>query len=314
MAEESAADPAAGIAGLAGRQHGVVCAAQLYALGLSKDQVTNRAAAGWLHRLHRGVYAVGHQNVTRHGRWMAAVLACGEGAALSHQAAAEVWNIRHRRRDRPYLEVTIPKSNGSRRRPGIVVHRIASLRAEEITVKEAIPVTTPARTVLDLACRLPRRQLERMVDEAERLQLCREADLRAVAASHRGRAGAGALSGLLDEHAIGTTATRNEFEERLLALCRRYRFPQPEVNVPLLDYIVDFLWRSARLIVEADGRATHGTRRAFQEDRDRDGRLAVAGYLVVRFTWWDVTRRPGVVASRIRRLLDARRVSGDMAE
>jgi very-short-patch-repair endonuclease len=241
---------------------------------------------------------------------MAAVLACGDGAVLSHQAAAELWNIRRRGRGRPYLEVAVPRSNGSRRRTGIVVHRIPTMRLDEVTARHLIPVTTAARTILDLASRLPFRQLERMVDEAERLELCRERDLRAVAAVHPGQAGSGALSRLLSQHALGTTATRNEFEELVLAICRRHRLAQPEVNVPLLGYVVDFLWRDARLVVEADGRATHGTRRAFQEDRDRDSRLAVAGYLVVRFTWFDVTHRQAVVADRVRRLLAARRLTG----
>jgi very-short-patch-repair endonuclease len=104
---------------------------------------------------------------------------------------------------------------------------------------------------------------------------------------------------------VGTTATRSELEERFLALCWKHCLPQPEVNVPLLDYVVDFLWREAKLVVEVDGHATHGTRRAFQADRDRDGCLAVAGYRVLRFTWWDVTRRPPVVADRVRRMLAA---------
>ena len=108
---------------------------------------------------------------------------------------------------------------------------------------------------------------------------------------------------MLREHLAGSTATRNDFEERFLALCRGRHLPRPEVNVPLLDYVVDFLWPPARLIVEVDGRSSHATRRAFQADRDRDGRLAVAGYRVLRFTWFDVTRRPAVVADRVRRLL-----------
>jgi len=143
------------------------------------------------------------------------------------------------------------------------------------------------------------------MDEAERLNICTEGDLEEIARVHFGRAGAGTLGVLIREHRAGLTATRNDFEERFLALCRRDRLPQPEVNVPLLDYVVDFFWLEARLIVELDGRATHDTRRAFQADRDRDGRLAVAGYRVVRFTWWDVTRRPAVVGDRVRRLLRA---------
>ncbi len=141
------------------------------------------------------------------------------------------------------------------------------------------------------------------MDEAERLRLCTEEDLGEIVRVHRGRAGAGILADLLAEHSVGTTATRNDFEEAFLALCRKHHLPQPQVNVPLLDYVVDFFWAEASLIAEADGRGSHSTRRAFQDDRDRDGRLAVASYTVVRFTWFDVTRRPAVVADRVRRLL-----------
>lgn len=235
---------------------------------------------------------------------MAAVLACGDGAVLSHQAAAELWKLRQRRRPGgSAIDVTVALTSGRSRRRGIRVHRAKSLRPAEFGVHCRIPVTSPARTILDLGTILPRRQLERAVDEAERLKLCRESDLAEIARNHTGGAGTGALAGLLAEHAVGTTATRNEFEEAFLALCRNRHLPQPEVNVPLLDYIVDFLWPEARLVVEVDGHASHGTLRAFQADRERDGRLAVAGYLVLRFTWWDVTRRPAVVADRVRRVL-----------
>jgi very-short-patch-repair endonuclease len=294
------------LARLAARQHGVVTVRQLYSLGFSDGQVGTRAAAGWLHRVHRGIYAVGHDRLTREGRWMAAVLACGDCAVLSHQAAGELWRLRQRRGNVPArIDVAVPRRRGGRPRRGLIVHRLPTLRPDEVATNDGIPVTSPARTLLDLATILPARQLERAVDEAERLRLCDEGDLKAVAAAHVGRPGAGALSRLLRKQAIGMTATRSNFEERFLALCRDCRLPQPEVNVPLLDYVVDFLWSDARLIVEVDGRATHGTRRAFQADRDRDGRLTVAGYRVVRFTWWDVTRRPAVVADRVRRLLRA---------
>lgn len=233
---------------------------------------------------------------------MAAVLACGCGSVLSLQAAGELWGLRRRRKERA-ADVTIPRTSGRRPRAGISVHRTTTLRPEERTLHRRIPVTTPARTILDLATKLPRRQLERAVDEADRLGLCTEDDLDEIVGVHFGRAGAGALRALLIEHRAGSTATRNDFEEPFLSLCRRHRLPQPEVNVPLLDYVVDFLWPDAHLVVEVDGRATHGTRRAFQADRDRDSRLAVAGFRVLRFTWWDVTRRPAVVADRVRRLL-----------
>jgi very-short-patch-repair endonuclease len=271
--------------------------------------VRARAANGLLHRIHRGVYSLGRRSLAPNGHCMAAVLACGDSAVLSHQAAGELWRVRRltlRGRRRPSIDVTVRGGRGACGRPGIVVHRRQTLLDEEVPTREGIRVTTAARTVLDLAGRLPPRQLERAVDEAERLGLCGEYQLRRIVEAHSGEVGAGALGRLLGDHAVGTTATRNDFEERFLALCRRYHLPQPEVNVPLLGYVVDFLWRDARLIVEADGRATHGTRRAFQADRDRDGRLAVGGYRVLRFTWWDVTRRPVVVADRVRRVLAGR--------
>jgi very-short-patch-repair endonuclease len=314
MSQERAPHTHDRLARLAAQQHGVVTLRQLYSLGYSDSQVRTRTSAGWLHSIHRGVFAVGRRPLPIEGYWMAAVLAGGQGALLSHHTAAELWRLRRprcRTTDRPGghlhppIDITIPGRAGRRRRAGLVIHRAAGLRPEERTVHCRIPVTTPARTLLDLATSLPHRQLERAVDEAERLRLCTEENLDETVRAHVGRAGAGALRALLDEHRAGSTATRNDLEEAFLSLCRRHSLPQPEVNVPLLEYVVDFFWRDAKLVVEVDGRATHGTRKAFQADRDRDGRLAVAGYRVLRFTWWDVTRRPAVVADRVRRMLGA---------
>ena len=290
---------------LAQLQHGVIAARQLYSLGLSETQVRKRAMKGWLHRVHRGVYTIGGARLTDEGRWLAAVLACGNGSTLSHQSAGELWGLRRRKKGHP-VDVTIPHAAGRRPRAGLAIHRASTLHLGERTLHCRIPVTTPARTILDLAAFLPRRQLERAIDEAERLNTCNEDDLDEIVSAHFGRAGVGALRAVLDDHRAGSTASRNEFEERFLALSRNHRLPQPVVNVPLLDYVVDFLWPQARLVVELDGRATHGTHRAFQADRDRDGRLSVAGYRVLRFTWFDVTRRPAVVADRIRRMLATR--------
>jgi very-short-patch-repair endonuclease len=306
MADKSAPGrPGAGIAEVAARQHGVVSAIQLYALGLSRGKVSARARSGWLHSVHHGVYAVGHRRLTREGRWMAAVLACGPGAVLSHAAAAALWSIRPTAPPGA-IDVTLRTRAGRRRRPGIRVHRPRRVLDDELSSCGEVPCTTPARTILDLAALLGSRPVERAIDEGDRLSLVTADDLIELLRRHRGHPGARRLRGVIARHQIGSTPTRSELEERFLALCRRYRLPQPEVNVPLLEYAVDFLWRDARLIVEADGRATHGTRRAFQADRDRDGRLAVAGYLVLRFTWWDVTRRSVVVADRVRRVLAGR--------
>ena len=235
---------------------------------------------------------------------MAAVLACGEGAVLSHLDAACLWSIRPGPPGTT-IDVTLPTRAGRRRRAGIRVHRPRRLPEEELSVCRQIPCTTPARTILDLASVIPVRALERATDEADRLALATADDLIELLRCHRGHPGASRLRGVLARHRIGSTVTRSELEERFLVLCRRHHLPQPEVNVPLLDYVVDFLWLAEELIVEVDGHASHGTRAAFQADRDRDGRLTVAGYHVLRFTWWDVTRRPAVVADRVRRVIAA---------
>jgi very-short-patch-repair endonuclease len=232
---------------------------------------------------------------------MAALLAMGPGAALSHRSAAALWGIWGEGRRRT-VEVILPTRHGRNRRTGIRIHRPEILPPDEITEHEGFSVTSPARTILDLATVLRGRELERAIDEAA--PLCTRDELMAVGRLAR-RPGSRGLIAALQVHEVGSTATNSELEERFLMLCRRRALPQPEVNVPLLDYVVDFLWRDARLVAELDGLATHGTRSAFESDRDRDGRLAVAGYRVVRFTWRDVTRRPAVVVDRVRRLLNA---------
>lgn len=312
MPDKAAFDPRRGsISLLAERQHGVVTAAQLYSLGLSRDQVSRRAANGWLHRVHRGVYAVGHRNLSGHGRWLAAVLAVGGDAALSHEPAARLWRLRGGSAGArpgsgsppsPGIDVTLPGQRGAAKRAGIRIHRCSSLSPGERTERDGIPVTTPARTLLDLALVLPRRQLERAIDEAERLRLCSAGELRGLHERHRGRAGTALVAAVLDEHAAGSTATRSELEERFLGLCRERGLPRPQVNARLLSLTVDFFWPPV-LVVEVDGAASHLTRRAFQDDRDRDSLLEAHGYRVLRFTWLDVTQRAGVVAHRVLRVL-----------
>lgn len=240
---------------------------------------------------------------------MAAVLAVGDGAVLSHRSAAGLWAIWG---SKPHarIDVMVPSGSGRKEHSGVVVHRCEALTAEDVTTRHGIPVTTPARTLLDLATVLARRPLERAIDETERLGLGSPEALESVLRVHAGRRGAGALRAVLDSHRVGSTVTRSELEERFLALCRARGLPPPFVNVPLLDYIVDFHWPSARLIVEVDGRASHGTQRAFQRDRDRDSHLAAHGYRTLRFTWWDVTARPEVVADRVGRVLGGAGLEG----
>jgi very-short-patch-repair endonuclease len=296
MDAESATPPAdRRIAALAGRQHGVVGRKQLDQLGVGKGAIERRLGRGRLHRVHRGVYSVGHPLLTREGRYMAAVLACGDGAVLSHLSAAVLWRIL--RKERRRVHVTVPGSGGRARRNGIVVHR-AALGEREVTKVAGIPVTTPGRTVVDLADTEPRRTVERAIDEAEYLRL----DCTGLT-PREGRAGRGLLTRVLSEHQAGTTRTRSELEERFLAMCERQRLPPPEVNTVVEGYEADFVWRAQRLIAETDGRAAHGTRRAFENDRLRDLKLTAAGWRVVRITHARLANAPRTVAAQLARML-----------
>jgi predicted transcriptional regulator of viral defense system len=292
------------IVALAERQHGVVTLPQLQSLGLGKAAVAKRAKEGRLHRIHRGVYAVGRPYLTQHGHWMAAVLACGPRAALSHRSAAGLHGIR--RYGRPKTDVTLP-SPSARPRPTIDVHASVTLNAADITTVDGIPCTTIARTLVDLGDVADRRAVERAVDQAEVLRVF---DLKTVheALQRAGRRrGAGTLRAVLEDYE-GPTLTRRGLEERFLALCRKASLPSPAVNdwIALNDgiaYQADFLWRSHKLIAETDGRDVHTTRKAFEHDRLRDQRLTLAGFTVVRFTWRQVAHRPKGVAGALQGLL-----------
>ena len=292
------------LAALAARQHAVVTLAQLTELGLTPSGVRKRVRRGRLHRVHRGVFAVGHPLVSVEGRWLAAVLACGPGAVLSHRAAAALHGLR--KSSRTAIDVTAPRRTG-RARTGIDVHRGDSLRATDRTIVRGIPCTSVARTLLDLAEVTNRRGVERACDQAEVLRIL---DVRAVEdALHRapGRRGAPALAAVMAVHRIGEALTRSELEERFLSLCNANALPRPEVNAMLATADgypeVDFFWRGRCLVAEADGYGSHGTRRAFERDRARDRALLVAGFRVVRFTWRQVTEAPTEVAATLRALL-----------
>jgi predicted transcriptional regulator of viral defense system len=295
------------IARLAERQHGVVSLPQLQFLGLSARAVRDRVAAGRLTRIHRGVYAVGHGRLTKRGHWMAAVLAYGPTARLSHRSAAGLEGIRPDNRAK--TDVTLP-SRSARPRPGIDVHTSTTLVPADVTAIDGIPCTSLPRTLLDLAEVVDERAIAKAVDQAEVL---RKFDLRAVnevLSRAAGRRGAAVLKRVLAEYE-GPTLTDRELEERFFALCRSAALPKPAVNEWItldrgIAYKADFLWRAERLIVETDGWGSHGTRQAFENDRRRDRRLSVAGWTVVRFTWRDVEREPGEVVETLARLWEAR--------
>jgi predicted transcriptional regulator of viral defense system len=298
------------LAALAARQNGVFSLAQLEALGLTQNAVHKRAKRGQLHRIHRKVYAlVPPELLTRHGRYMAAVLACGPGAVLSHRSAADRLELRAT--NRSGIDVTIP-GTGSRGFDGIDIHRSTTLDARlDTTIVDGIPCTTVARTLLDLCAVVPRRAVERAFDQAEVMHRLDQRALESQLARNAKRSEAAIMRAIVEQHRAGSTVTWSKFEESFLAVCRDANVPTPEVNVwvtppdggPALQ--VDFLWRDARLIVETDGHATHGTRAAFERDRLRDQRLVAAGWRVVRITWRQLTEDPERVARLIVGLLAA---------
>jgi restriction endonuclease-like protein/putative AbiEi antitoxin of type IV toxin-antitoxin system len=286
------------IAALAGRQYGVVSRAQLSALGLSDGAIDHRITRAVLHRLHRGVFAVGHRAVSREGAWVAPVLAAGPGAVLSHRSAAALWGIRQSsRRD---TEVTSPRQC---RRPRIVASH-AKLAPDEVTVERGIPVTTPARTLYDLAALVRPHELEHAFNEAEIRRLASPVSVRDLVARHPRRSGNTAVRNVLGKYATyGATVTRSRLEQRLLALLDAHALPRPLINRAGAHGELDATWPEQRLVVECDGFATHGTRAAFERDRARDRELQVAGWRVVRITWRQLTTDADTIAGQLRILL-----------
>jgi very-short-patch-repair endonuclease len=273
------------IATLAAAQHGVVARSQLLALGLTNEAVARRLGGGRLHAVHRGVYAVGHTVLTKEGRWMAATLATG--GVLSHATAAAAWEIL------PVgaaIHVTVPGDPGRRRRAGIRVHRSRTLTSDDATVRRGIPLTTPERTLADLARTMKGRPLEQLLDRAERrLDFARLRDIAPPS-----------LQAVLSLYTAGSTPTRSELEEALLRLCDDHGLTRPETNTVIEGELVDAAWRDRRLIVEVDGYDFHKGPLKFASDRERDVDLTTQGWRVLRFTWGHVTARPKWVAAKIR--------------
>ena len=271
--------------------------AQLLALGVTESGIRRRVARGWLHRIHPGVYAVGHTCLSGDARWLAAVLACGERAMLSHRPAAALWGIRPVPSGR--IEVTVPGGG----RPGprsVQVHRTRCLGEEDVTDRRGIPVTSVARTLIDLAEVLGPRQLKTAVNEAEVREILDEDAVWRAAARVSGRRRLPRLIRLLG---MSSPPTRSVLERRFLELCDIAGIPAPQVNVPLYGFLADFFWPEAKLVVETDGRRTHGTTAKFESDRRRDAELTAAGYRVVRFTWRQIVEDPAAVVRLLRRLL-----------
>ncbi len=269
---------------------------QLAELGLSTRSANYRAAAGRLHRIHHRVYSlIPFSLLTREGRWLAAVLACGGGAVLSHESAAALEGLRWYGGAK--IEVTVP-GRSKRRRDGIRVHRSTTLTQADVTTVNGIPCTTVARTLFDLADSLNRRRLERAFDQAEVSGVLNLQAINDQLRRNPTRAAAGKVRGLLETHYIGRTPTWSQLEEAFLELTRRLGLPDPEVNgwITLDDGLPaiwgDFVWRAQRVVVETDGHQSHGTRQKFELERVQDQRLTVANWRPVRTTWRQVFGRP----------------------
>lgn len=295
---ESGADTP--IVAMADRQHGVVARRQLVALGYSTGAIHRRVRRGFLCPVHRGVYAVGRTTPGRWGRWMAAVLACGPEAVLSHRSAAQLWGVV------PLgggfaIEVTRPTS--ARRRETIRAHQ-ARLREDEVARVEGIPATSVARTLFDLAAVVPFRQLERAFHEVEVRRLTDRVPVPVLLERHPGRRGAAGLRRLLASREPAGV-TENELEERFLAFLDARGFPRPLLNatLPVGGRLLrpDCMWPRERLIVELDGGAVHRTDRAFEGDRRRDRELLAAGWRTIRVTWRQLHGEPDAVAADLRR-------------
>lgn len=251
----------------------------MLAAGLSASTIADWVRAGHLHPLHRGVYAVGHPNVSREGRYMAAVLAGGEGAVLSHTPSARVLGL-DRTRGVGTIHLTLPRDN-KRSPKGLIVHRPRLLERQDITHRSNIPTTTATRTLFDQSALLSPAQLRTQFDQAVYLELIDRPRLSELLKETSGRRGLGHLRALLGEQPIPLSRTRSHLERIILRLCRDHGLPLPAVNVPVLDYEVDFCWPQAQFIVEADGGQHKGPQR--DRDNERDITLARAGKLVRRY-------------------------------
>lgn len=276
------------------RQHGVVTRNQLLGLGFSGKAIAHRISNGRLHQLHRGVYAIGRPQVTLHGRWTAAVLSCGPGAALSHGSAASLWGLRALGlRD---IEVSVPIPGG--RGPiGVTVHRRATLAADDVTRHDGIPVTTPICTLIDIAVRLEPDKLEAAVNEADKRDLTDPERLRAALDSTPRRPGVKPLRTLLDRRTF--TLTDSELERRFLPLARKAGLVAPQTGLYVNGYKVDFYWPDLGLVVETDGLRYHRTPAQQAQDRVRDQTHTAAGVTPLRFTRAQVMFTPGHVCTTL---------------
>jgi very-short-patch-repair endonuclease len=292
--------------GLVRDQHGVVSRRQLLDLGLSRRAIEHRLARGRLHLVANGVYAVGRPGVTRHGQWMAAVLSCGPGAMLSHGSAAALWGIGREHRG---IEISVRVAS-PRRRSGLRVYRRPTLADRDVTSRDGIPITGLVQTLVDLAATLPSRAVERLINEADRLDLIEPPALRRELESHRCEPGVRPLRLLLDKRTF--RLTDSELEQRFLRLVEKADLPFPLTGQYVNGFKVDFFWPDLGLVVETDGLRYHRTPAQQARDHTRDQAHLAAGLTPLRFTHAQVRYESGYVRAtllavvpRLRRKEDA---------
>lgn len=294
------------IARLAERQHGVVARRQVEGMGLGRRGIEVRLRSGRLHRIHAGVYAVGHRAISGRARWMAAVLFCGPEAVLSHRSAAALWGIRNPTSGA--IEVTTPAKSRSR---GAIRRHYSRLPADEVTEQDGIPVTTVPRTVFDIAAQSGADDAEAALRQAEYLRLYDRLSLPDLLDRYPGRRGSKAVRQCLARRRLTAGRGRSWLEDVFLPFLDRHELPRPgqlnawiEVRGKRVE--VDCYWPQLSAIVELDGFAAHGTRIAFREDRARDRRLLAAGYGVARIAPEQLEDEPAEVAADLRALLVTR--------
>jgi very-short-patch-repair endonuclease len=286
------------VAAIAGAQRGRVTSAQLLQAGLSRHVTAGMVTAGRMQREHRGVFVVGHAAAIPLGREAAALLACGWEALLSRGTAAALWGMVRTGNGRAPVEVTIVGAWTRRQRRGIVSHRSHLITPRDAAVKDGLPVTSPAWTLLDLAASATPRQLERALDEALAQRLVSPTKLRELLGRTHGHPGRRSLTQLIADWGP-STITRSEAEERMLALIRAAQLPAPQVNVRVCGYEVDLYWPAEKLVVEVDGFQWHSGRVAFERDRRKGMALAAAGTDLVRVSWTQLEHGAVSVAAAI---------------
>ncbi|MBD0281313.1 MAG: DUF559 domain-containing protein [Thermoleophilaceae bacterium] len=281
---------------VAAARHRVVARRELIAAGVGSEAIRHRLANHRLFRQYRGVYSVGTPDLDRFGRWLAAVLACGYKAVLSHRSAAALWGLM-----RPVagaVDVTVP-GRSSCRRVGIRVHATRSLPAAEVRRTRGIPCTSVERTLIDMASG-PAADVERAVEQAFALRLLGRTRFADALGRADGRAGVRSLRRLFGRLLEELPLTRSELERRFLKLVAGAGLAAPRVNRHSAEHRVDFAWPESLLIVETDGRATHDNPYAFHQDRARDLDLELADWHVIRLTWWQVIEQPERVLTLLR--------------